>query len=236
VPAPEPGRLAEVIGGPGPLPLRDVPEQWPVTASEPLAQGSLVRIRSDTVAMPDGASAGREVVEHPGAVAIVAVDDNHRLLMVRQYRHPVGRLLWEIPAGLRDVSGEPAQRTAERELAEETGFRAARWRQLADIFSSPGFSTERITIYLAQGLTALAGADRQYVPEHEEASMIVAWVPLAAAVAAIQAGDLHNGVTAMGILSAYTVLGGPATEPPPAAVREGTGRHEGRHSGRGQEQ
>jgi ADP-ribose pyrophosphatase len=194
-------------GGPGPLALRDVPERWPVTASAELARGSLIRVRRDTVAMPGGVQAGREVVEHPGAVAIVALDDSGRLLMVRQYRHPAGRLLWEIPAGLRDVSGEPAQETAARELGEETGYRAGRWHQLADIFSSPGFSDERIVIFLARDLAPVPAGQLNFVREHEEASMAVAWVPLAEAVTAVQAGDLHNGVTALGILSAYAALG-----------------------------
>jgi 8-oxo-dGDP phosphatase len=200
--------LAVRADGDGTLPLRDVPEHWPVTSSARLAHGSLVRLRSDVVQMPDGGAAAREVVEHPGAVAIVAIDDADQILMVRQYRHPVGALLWEIPAGLRDVAGEPPEQTAARELQEETGHQAARWQQLADIFSSPGFSTERITIYLARGLTARPAPGRPYVPEHEESAMILAWVPLATAVAAVQAGDLHNGVTSLGILAAYTALGG----------------------------
>jgi ADP-ribose pyrophosphatase len=194
-------------GGPGPLALRDVPEHWPVTASAELARGSLIRVRNDTVQMPGGTAARREVVEHPGAVAIVALDDASRLLMVRQYRHPTGHLLWEIPAGLRDVSGEPPQQTAARELGEETGYRAGRWHLLADIYSSPGFSNERIAIFLATDLAPLPAGQLDFVREHEEATMAVAWVPLTDAVAAVQAGDLHNGVTALGILSAYAALG-----------------------------
>jgi 8-oxo-dGTP pyrophosphatase MutT (NUDIX family) len=199
--------VARADGGPGPLALRDVPERWPVTASAELARGSLIRVRNDTVQMPGGTTAGREVVEHPGAVAIVALDDASALLMVRQYRHPTGHLLWEIPAGLRDVSGEPPQQTAARELGEETGYRAGHWHQLADIYSSPGFSNERIVIFLATDLSPLPAGQQGFVREHEEASMAVAWVPLAEAVAAVQAGDLHNGVTALGILSAYAALG-----------------------------
>jgi 8-oxo-dGDP phosphatase len=183
--------------------IRDTPEQWPVTKSVQLGQGALVRLRSDTVQFPGSGAAGRDVVEHPGAVAVVAVDESGQVLLIRQYRHPVGQLLWEIPAGLRDVAGEPPVVAAERELMEETGYRAADWRVLADVFSSPGFSTERITIFLARGLAEVASSDQHYVREHEEASLIPAWVPLEQAVAAVLAGDLHNGVAAVGILSAY---------------------------------
>jgi len=158
--------------------------------------------------MPDGGEAVREVVEHPGAVAILALDEADRVLMIRQYRHPVAALLWEIPAGLRDVAGEPALVTGERELLEETGYRAADWRVLADFFTSPGISTERLRIFLARQLTAVPAAEREYVPEHEEAHLAAAWVPLDTAVRAFLAGDLHNGVAAVGILSAYVARQG----------------------------
>jgi 8-oxo-dGTP pyrophosphatase MutT (NUDIX family) len=183
--------------------IRDVAERWPVVSSAELARGDIVRIRTDMVQMPDGDIARREVVEHPGAVAVLALDEADRVLLIRQYRHPVGALLWEIPAGLRDVAGEPPLVTAERELLEETGYRAADWRVLADYLSSPGISTERLRIFLARGLTRVPEAERAYVPEHEEAHLVVAWVPLDQAIARFLAGDLHNGVTAVGILSAY---------------------------------
>jgi ADP-ribose pyrophosphatase len=153
--------------------------------------------------MPDGEIAEREVVEHPGEVAVVALDEDGRALMIRQYRHPVGALLWEIPAGLRDAPGEPLRQTAERELLEETGHRAADWHVLADVFTSPGFSTERLRIFLARAITRVPEQERDYVPEHEEAHLVVAWVPLRQARDAVLAGDLHNGVAAVGILSAY---------------------------------
>ena len=183
--------------------VRDVPARWPVASSAEIASGTLVRVRRDAVRMPDGGIAEREVVEHPGAVAVVALDDDGRALMIRQYRHPVAALLWEIPAGLRDVPGEPLRRTAERELLEETGHRAADWHVLADVFSSPGFSTERLRIFLARGITRVPEQERDHVPEHEEAHLVVAWVPLRQARDAVLAGDLHNGVAAVGILSAY---------------------------------
>ena len=134
--------------------------------------------------MPGGGTADREIVEHPGAVAVLGLDESGQVLMIRQYRHPVGRLLWEIPAGLRDKPGESLLATAERELLEETGHRAADWLVLGDFFSSPG-------------------TEREYVRQDEEAHLVLAWVPLAAALAGILAGDLHNGVAALGILCAY---------------------------------
>jgi 8-oxo-dGDP phosphatase len=185
------------------LGIRDAAERWPVDSSATLGEGSLVRLRRDVVRMPGGEVAGRDILEHPGAVAVLALDSADQVLMIRQYRHPVGRLLWEIPAGLRDVAGEPLQVTAQRELLEEAGYRATRWQVLADSFSSPGISTERIRIFLARGLAEVPAAERSYVPQHEEAHLVLAWVPLDQAVLRILAGDLHNGVAALGILSAY---------------------------------
>jgi 8-oxo-dGDP phosphatase len=185
------------------LDIRDAPEAWPVISSARLGDGALVGLRKDVVRMPGGETVGRDVLEHPGAVAVLALDDEDRVLMIRQYRHPVGRLLWEIPAGLRDVAGEPLRATAERELLEEAGYRAAQWRVLTDSFSSPGISTERLRIFLARDLAEVPAAERSYVPEHEEAYLTVAWVPLDRAVARVLAGDLHNSVTELGILSAY---------------------------------
>jgi 8-oxo-dGDP phosphatase len=192
-----------VSGAAEDLDIRDAAERWPVASSGTLGEGRLVRLRRDTVRMPGDDLVDRDVVEHPGAVAILALDDDERVLMIRQYRHPVGRLLWEIPAGLRDVAGEPLHVTAQRELLEEGGYRAARWQVLADAFSSPGISTERVRIFLARGLAEVPAAERSYVPQHEEAHLVLAWVPLDQAVARILAGDLHNAITALGILSAY---------------------------------
>ena len=197
--ADDPGSLGEAVKPD----IRDITGSWPVTASTELARGAMVRLRKDMVQMPDGEVVGRDVLEHPGAVAVLALDAEDRVLMIRQYRHPVGRLLWEIPAGLRDVAGEPLRTTAERELLEEAGYRAAEWSVLTDSYSSPGISTERIRIFLARGPVLVPPSERSYVPEHEEAHLELAWVPLDGVVAGILAGDLHNGVTALGILAAY---------------------------------
>lgn len=168
-----------------------------------LCEGQIVKLRQDTVRLPDGEQIGREVVEHPGAVAVVALDEQDRVLMISQYRHPAGAVLWELPAGLRDVAGEPLAETARRELAEETGYQAAEWHLLTDYLPSPGISTERLRVFLARGLTMAAASEREYVRQHEEAYLTVAWVPLAEAVRRVLAGDFHNGVAVVGILSAY---------------------------------
>jgi 8-oxo-dGDP phosphatase len=180
---------------------------WPVTESAVAARGRIVTLRTDTVRLPDGALVVREVVEHPGAVAVVALDSSDRVLMIRQYRHPAGAFLWEVPAGLRDVAGEPLVETARRELLEEAGCTAADWRVLTDFMSSPGISTERVRVFLARDLTVVPEAERGYLPEHEEAYLTVAWVPLAEAVGRALGGDLHNGVAILGILSAYAAQG-----------------------------
>jgi 8-oxo-dGDP phosphatase len=190
------------------LQIRDSAERWPVETSTELARGSIVRLRRDVVRTPDGELIAREVVEHPGAVAVLALDEAERVLMIRQYRHPVGRLLWEIPAGLRDVPGEPLRLTAERELLEEVGYRASSWNVLADYYSSPGMTDERIRVYLARGLEEVPEAERGYVRRHEEAHLLLAWVPLDEAVARFLAGDVHNGVAGVGILSAYAARRG----------------------------
>jgi ADP-ribose pyrophosphatase len=183
--------------------IRDEPGAWPVRESAELIRGHIVTVRRDALELPDGEVVGREVVEHPGAVAVLALDDEDRVLMIRQYRHPVGATLWEIPAGLRDVAGEPLIETARRELMEEAGYRAATWHVLADYASSPGITTERLRIFLARNLAVVPPAEREYVPEHEEAYLTTAWVPLTDAVRGILAGELHNGVAIVGILSAY---------------------------------
>ncbi len=183
--------------------IKDAPEQWPVVASDTLLRGRLVTVRTDQVRMPDNHQAEREVVLHPGAVAVLALDDAGQVLMIRQYRHPVGRLLWEIPAGLRDVAGEPLLATARRELVEEAGYRARDWRVLADYYSSPGFTTERLRIFLARDLELVPPAERDFVPEDEETQLVVAWLPLDEAVRKVLAGDLHNGAAVVGILAGY---------------------------------
>jgi 8-oxo-dGDP phosphatase len=188
--------------------LRDVERRWPVVGRPRKAKGAFVVLRTDRVRMPEGEVARRDVVEHPGAVAVVALDDAGQVLLIRQYRHPAGHLLWEIPAGLRDVPGEQVRVTGERELREETGYAAKTWHVLADCYPSPGISTERVTVFLARDLAEVPDAERGPPLRHEEAQLQYAWVPLDRAVQLFLAGELHNGVTAVGILAAYAARKG----------------------------
>jgi 8-oxo-dGDP phosphatase len=181
--------------------IEDAAESWPVVASEPLLKNWLISVRSDTVRLPDDNQAERTVVTHPGAVAILALDDAQRVLMIRQYRHPVGRELWEIPAGLRDVDGESLLQTAQRELLEETGYRASEWHTLIDYYGSPGYSTEELRIFLARGVE-LAG-DSGFHREAEEKYIVTDWVPLTEATGLALAGKLHSGPAIAGVLAGY---------------------------------
>lgn len=176
------------------------PESWPVASTEEQFRNWLISVRTDKVRMPDSSHAERTVVTHIGAVAILALDEQDRVLMIRQYRHPVARQLWEIPAGLRDVTGEALVDTARRELLEETGHVAREWHALVDSYSSPGIISERMRIFLARDLQA---ADSGYQREGEEKFLRTAWVPLAEAVQAALAGKLHNGATIQGVLAGY---------------------------------
>jgi 8-oxo-dGTP pyrophosphatase MutT (NUDIX family) len=181
--------------------VEDTPESWPVAATEPLLKHWLLEVRSDKVQMPDQNFAERTVVSHPGAVAVLALDDAGRVLMIRQYRHAAGYQLWEIPAGLRDVSGEALVETAKRELLEETGYQAREWHVLVDTFTSPGFTNERVRIFLARGLELWP--DNGYQREHEEKYLTFKWVPLAETVRLALAGKLHNGEAIAGVLAGY---------------------------------
>jgi 8-oxo-dGDP phosphatase len=185
--------------------VEDTQESWPVAATEPLLKHWLLTVRSDKVQMPDKNFAERTVVSHPGAVAVLALDDADRVLMIRQYRHPVGYQLWEIPAGLRDAAGEPPLETARRELFEETGYRALEWHVLIDYFTSPGFSTERLRIYLARGVEPIKdGEGPGYVRHDEEKYLVQKWVPLEDAVRLAFAGKLHNSAAITGVLAAQS--------------------------------
>ena len=177
------------------------PHEFQLLKTEPVYDGRVISLRRDTVAMPGGGDSVREVVHHPGAVAVLALDEDENVVLVRQYRHPVGRHLWELPAGLRDADGEPPLETAKRELAEETQLAADRWSLLVSVHNSPGFSDELVHIYLAEGLSPVARPEG-FLVEHEEADMTVARVPLADAVQRVFDGDISNSSAVAGILAA----------------------------------
>ncbi|MBV9821906.1 MAG: NUDIX hydrolase [Actinobacteria bacterium] len=163
--------------------------------------GAVFSVRTDEVRMPDGAVAARDVVRHPGAVAILALDQAGDVVTVRQYRHAVGQELLELPAGLLDVDGEPALDGARRELAEEAALAAAEWSVLLDLYNSSGMSDEAIRVYLARDLTDVTDSD--FAPEHEEVSMTVERHSLDSLVAMALAGELVNGTAVAGVLAAW---------------------------------
>lgn len=163
--------------------------------------GRILALRSDEVAMPGGGKATREVVEHHGAVAIVALDDDDQVTLIHQYRHPLGRRIWELPAGLIDHLGEDPVETAKRELVEEVGLAAEHWSVLVDVAASPGFTDEVVRVYLATGLSVV---DRELLGE-EEADLVARKVPLAEAVRMALAGEIVNGAAVGGVLAAQLV-------------------------------
>jgi len=181
--------------------------EYEVVATEEVYAGRIISLRTDTVVMPGGGTSVREVVHHPGAVGIVALDDEDRVVMLRQYRHAIGEHLWELPAGLRDVDGEPPLLTASRELAEETQLAADRWSLLVTQHPSPGFCDELVHLYLAEGLSDAARPDG-FVVEHEELDMTVERVPLAQAVQWVFDGTVKNALAVIGLLAAAQVRSG----------------------------
>jgi ADP-ribose pyrophosphatase len=186
--------------------LRDQPESWPVHESRDVWRGPApFAVRNDLISVP-----GREerfwrlVVEHPGAAAVLAVDDQERALVLRQYRHPPGIRFAELPAGLLDVPGEDPLVAAQRELREEGAMEAADWRHLNTFYTSPGINSERIDVFLARGLQAVP--DRGgFELEHEEADMTAEWVPVGELVTGILDRRLTDGPLATAVLT-YEVL------------------------------
>ena len=152
----------------------------------------------------NGGTLVREFVKHPGAVAVLAVDDQQRVLLIRQYRHPVRSYLWEIPAGLLDVPGENRLDAAKRELMEETGYVAESWTKLTDFMTTPGGNDEVITIFLAEGV-AHEGHDLEL--EGEEVDMIKEWFPLSEALASVLASDIQSPSAVVAIMAAAHKLG-----------------------------
>jgi 8-oxo-dGTP pyrophosphatase MutT (NUDIX family) len=174
------------------------------TSSETLHRGNIFALRRDQVRMPGGNIATREVVEHYGAVAIAAMDDDDNIRMVYQYRHTFGRRLWELPAGLLDIAGEPPHLSAARELKEEVGLQADTWQVLVDLNTAPGFSDESVRVYLATGLTEVGRPEAH----DEEADMTVRSVPIDEAARLVLRGEVLNSIAVAGILAAHAVTTG----------------------------
>lgn len=182
--------------------LRDEPDHREVVHREVLHRGMVWDLVRDTVDFADGVRFDREYVWHTGAVAVLAVDEQDRVLLIRQYRHPVGHSLWEIPAGLLDMDGELPHIAAARELAEETGYEPGRMRTLVDLRPSPGGNDEVIRVYLATGVRESAG---DFERTDEEAELVSRWVPLAEAVQAVLEGRITNGTTVSALLALHAV-------------------------------
>lgn len=172
---------------------------YPVQGTTEHFAGPMFRVVTDQVEMPGTVVVARDYLRHIGAVAVVPIDGDGQVVLVRQYRHPVRRPMWELPAGLVDVAGEALPEVAARELAEETDLVAARLDLLIDLHTSPGCSDEHIRIFLARDL---APAPHQHVREHEEATMTVARFGLDDAVAMVFAGEITNAACGAGVLAA----------------------------------
>ncbi|MHC6231323.1 NUDIX domain-containing protein [Arthrobacter sp. MMS24-T111] len=196
--------------------VSDAPSPRRLLSTEKVYQGRIWDVVSDTFQLSESGDAlTRDYIDHPGAVAVLPMDAEGRILLLKQYRHPVGMDLWEVPAGLLDVEGEDFVVGAARELAEEADLAAGTWHVLADVFNSPGSSSEAIRIYLARDLTEIPEHERHERTD-EEAEIEFHWVSLDDAVASVLAGRLHNPSAVVGILAAAAARAGNFQELRPA--------------------
>lgn len=200
--SPQPSQPSQSGGAPdcGARPeLADVVFRPEVSEAETVYRGAVWDIVTETFSLPESETPlTRDLLAHPGAVAVVALDDAERILLIRQYRHPIRRRDWEIPAGLLDIAGEDPAAAAARELGEEADLAASEWHTLADMYSSPGGSDEALRIYLARGLSPLPAYER----EAEELGIVPRWTPLDEAVEAVLSGRIANATACLGILHA----------------------------------
>ncbi|MET8553139.1 NUDIX hydrolase [Micromonospora zamorensis] len=180
--------------------MSGVEHRYEVRSREERYRGRIFDVVTEEVTMPGGGTGVRDLVRHVGAVAVVALDDAGQVVLIRQYRHPVGRHLWELPAGLMDVSGEELPAAALRELAEEADLTAGQVDVLVDLHSSPGFTNELVRVFLARDLAEVP-ADERHERRDEEADLQVVRIDLDEAVAMVLAGEITNASAVAGLLA-----------------------------------
>ena len=204
-------------------PVADADTDHPLVARTEVFRGRKWTVRTDRVSI-GGTEVDRDYVAHTGAVGVIALDDADRVLLIRQYRHPVGRSLFEPPAGLLDAEGEDPLDTAKRELVEEAGYRAGSWNVLVDYLTSPGGSSETFRAYLARDLSPVDGG-REHTGEAEERDLPAVWVDLDEARDLVLSGAVQNPATVAGVLAAWASRAGgwaslrPADSPWPVRER-----------------
>ena len=191
----DPAEVAGVAGAPASV--------FHVVGEEEVWQGRRISMAVAEIEGPDGSRYSRDIVHHPGAVGVVPLHDDGTVTLVCQYRAALDRMIWEVPAGLRDVTGEPTSLTAARELAEEAGLAATSYEHLLTFHNSPGFSDEALDVYLATGLSEVAD-DRQG-PEEEH--MVVQRFALSEALAMVGDGRITDAKTVIGILATARRVG-----------------------------
>lgn len=164
--------------------------------------GRVWDVVTETFDLPGVGELTRDFVDHPGAVAVLALDDDERVLLIQQYRHPVGAYEWEIPAGLLDLDGEPELECARRELAEEADLQAAHWHHLSRYASSPGGMNEHLTVFLARGLSPVP-EEQRHTRTGEEAILVHRWVPLEDLFEAVLTDQVTNATVKIATLTAH---------------------------------
>lgn len=192
----------------GKMPVHDSPASHPITESQTLQTTPIFELAEEKIVFGEREEPlTRAFLKHLSAVAVLAIDAQDRVLLINQYRHPARLNMWEIPAGLLDMDGEPMLDAAVRELHEEADISADTWHTLVDFYTTPGASNEAIRIYLAEGISATPEAE-QHEREGEEAEIVKTWVPLAEAVGAVLAGQIHNPSAVTGILALHALRTG----------------------------
>ena len=165
-------------------------------------KGRIVDLRVERVNLPNGTAVDLELMHHVGAAAVLAADEQGRVVLIHQYRHAAGGYIWELPAGVLAPPSEPPRECAARELLEEAGLTAAELRHLGTIFTTPGFCDERIHIFLARGL-----GEAEHAHEADEAIAEIRRLPIRDALAMIQRGEIVDGKTSAGLYLGATALG-----------------------------